>query len=482
LLELIGRGVDNDLSVVLARYFWSPAIKSVEQLEDRCRQHPDWPDIRLQLGLAYLRDEKLGRPGPAAEYYRDAIGRDPAFVPARERLAAIAVLLNDLDEAIAQYQAIREARPEDGWSRSALAHLYYRSGQYDRAVEEFEAAIAMEPENWALMDDEVEALVAEGHIREAIERLHLLIEQQGSFADLYVRLGDLYSRIGDDDSAMKHYLQALDLQPSYLEATVKLGTHHLICGRWDEAAEAFHRASELNDKTLVNYVGTGVAQAAAGRHAEAMSSFDLAAAVEPNSTLLLTEMARLQLKVAVADEFAKSFTTGQDLPADEADFDNDHLLHQQIDRHAEQVERHPDHPDVHYRYGVLLRSEGRLGEAIEQFSKAVEINPSYVQAIIKLGITQQELGLIDEAVASFKRALDIEPKYVDLHYRLGLLYTDRQQFEQAVRHMETAAAGAPDNEQIRTALALSLQNMGLMDRAAATWRSLWRIHHAATES
>jgi lipopolysaccharide biosynthesis regulator YciM len=67
---------------------------------------------------------------------------------------------------------------------------------------------------------------------------------------------------------------------------------------------------------------------------------------------------------------------------------------------------------------------------------------------------------------------------VDLHYRLGLLYTDRREFDKAVQHMEQAAEGAPDNQQIRASLALSLQNMGLMDRAAATWRSLWRLHHA----
>ena len=229
---------------------------------------------------------------------------------------------------------------------------------------------------------------------------------------------------------------------------------------------------------LTTYVGMGVAQAGGGQQPRAMNSFDLAAAIEPNSTLLLTEMARLQLKAAVADQFLKSFQIDPAAPAAEIHLDNDDLLQKQIERHAEQVERSPGHADVRYRYGVLLRAEGRLGEALEQFRQAVEINPTYVKAIVKLGITQQELGMIDEAMETFQKALEIHPHYVDLHYRLGLLYTDRHQFEQAVRHMEGAADGAPDNQQIRATLALALQNMGLMDRAAATWRSLWQIHHA----
>jgi tetratricopeptide (TPR) repeat protein len=227
-------------------------------------------------------------------------------------------------------------------------------------------------------------------------------------------------------------------------------------------------------------VGLGVAQAAGGDREAAINSFDLAAAVEPNSTLLLAEMARLQLKAAAADAFCKNFEAGKDVPVAEIDLDNDDLLNKQVDRHAEQVAQHPGHADLRYRYGVLLRAEGRLGEAVEQFCKAVEINPAYVQAIIKLGITQQELGMLEEAIATFKRALEIKPQYVDLHYRLGLLHTDRREFEQAAIEMEAAAAGSPDNEQIRANLALSLQNMGLLDRAAATWRSLWKIHQSAS--
>jgi len=397
---------------------------------------------------------------------------------ARERLAAIGVLTGELDEAIEQYQSLRDIEPREICYRSALAHLYLRSRRHDEAVDEFETAIALEPDNWALVDDDVEAMVAEGRIREAVERLHWLISQQGPFADLHVRLGDLCSRVRDDDGAVKNYLLALELQPGYLEATVKLGTHHLVNGRWEEAAEAFHRAAELNDRLLTCYVGLGVAQAAMGQRSEAMSSFDLAAAVEPNSTLLLTEMAKLQLRSAAADEQEDGLAGVPAAATDAPEPSGDHLLRQQVQRHAEEVRRRPHHADLRYRYGVLLRAQGRISEALEQFTEAVRLSPAYVKAWIKLGITRQERGFVEEAIDAFHRALDIQPQYVDLHYRLGLLYTNRGKFEQAVRHMEAAAKG-DDEEQVRTALALSLQNMGLMDRVAATWRSLSELHRNA---
>jgi len=450
--------------------------QAADHLELANQTHPGEAPVLFALGFCC---EKLQRLEDACEYYRDAIAQDTSLRRARERLAAAAVVLGNLDEAIEQYEALRNLQPDQVWLRTALAHLYYRRALYPQAIEEFETAIAMAPENWALVDDEVEALVADGHIREAIEKLHILVTEQGSFADLQVRLGDLYGQIGEDPAALKHYHAALEIEPGYLEARVKLGTQHLACGRWEEAAEAFHEAAELNDRALTNYVGLGVAQAADGNTARAVNSFDLAAAIEPNSTLLLTEMARLQLKAAVADQFLKNFEVNPGTSMPEVHLDNDDLLQQQIQRHAEQVQRHPAHADVRYRYGVLLRAEGRLGEALEQFLKAVEINPTYVRAIVKLGITQQELGLTDEAMETFRRALELHPHYLDLHYRLGLLYTDRHRFEEAVQHMERAASGACHNQQLRATLALALQNMGLMDRAAATWRSLWEVHHPA---
>jgi tetratricopeptide (TPR) repeat protein len=93
-----------------------------------------------------------------------------------------------------------------------------------------------------------------------------------------------------------------------------MGTQHLACGRWEEAAEAFGEACELNDQLLVNYVGIGVCQAAMGRREDAINSFELASAVEPNSTLLLAEMSKLQLKADLAAEIDK----GLDLPAEAA--------------------------------------------------------------------------------------------------------------------------------------------------------------------
>lgn len=486
--------------------------EAVAHLGEACRQKPDYLPARLALASAieeagdfsraldhlkianqvrvghpailfamgYLL-EKLGRPDQAVEHYRDAVTADGGkMIPARQRLAALALYQDRVAEAVAQYEHLAQADPGDSNARITLAQLYHRGGDYGKAVQEYETAIAMEPENWALVDDEVEALVADGQLREAVERLEELLSAQGDFPDLHLRIADLYSQCGDDAGAMLHYGKALQGQPEYLEARVKVGTHHLLQGRWAEASEAFAEATELNDRLLTAYVGLGVAQAAAGDRTAAVSSFELAGAVEPNSTLLVREMARLQLKAALEAHAQQADQSPEELPDDSGGLGSDDLLKLQIERHARCVQAHGDHADLRYRYGVLLRSEGRLVEAVEQFDRAVQINPAYTQALIKKGVTLQDLGQTAQAIETFESALRLKPKYVDLHYRLGLLYTDGKRFEEAVRHIEQAQEVAKDSQTIRAGLALALQNMGLMDRAAAAWRSLSHMTNPPT--
>ncbi len=477
LLHILGRGLGHDLGDVLDRYYWAPQTQPLDQLRRHAQQHPDWPDVQFQCGLAMLRGvmideavtyleqacqikpeylparlalasayadqgqhaeafeqltladktepdqapvlfamgfccERLGRPMEAVAFYRRTIEADASMVLPRERLAAAALVLNDLDVAIEQYEFLKDYFPEQPWIRSALANLYYRCGEHALAVEQFESAIAMDPENWSLRDDEVEALVADGQLQLAIRRLEEMIDVQSEFPDLHVRLGDVYARLNDDDNAMACYLRAAEIQPDYLEARIKIGVQHLMFGRWEQAAESFCEGCYLNDQATMQYIGLGVAQLEMGDQAGALESFELARSIEPNSSVLLGEAARLQLKSSLAEEYLEHFHE-EDVDATPAGvasrLDDDDLLHQQLDRHAQQIAQRPGHADLRYRYGVLLRAQGRLGEALEQFQGAVDINEGYTQARVKLGITQQDLGQESEAIATFKKLLDISP-------------------------------------------------------------------------
>ena len=93
-----------------------------------------------------------------------------------------------------------------------------------------------------------------------------------------------------------------------------------------------------------------------------------------------------------------------------------------------------------------------------------------MKALIKLGLSLKELDRADDAIDVFRRATALQPEYVDVHYQLGLLFAQRNRFEAAMEHFESAVGGNPNNAEFHANLALSLQNLGLIDRARASWQ------------
>lgn len=453
--------------------------EALEQFRLVQKQDPTNPAILFCTGFCH---ERAGRETEAVNYYQDAISICPTLRNAHERLGAIFLKQDQVELAVHHYDQLCRLDPEKIDVHLTLANLLLRTGDYNRAIQRYQHAIALEPDNWTAHNDAVAAYEEAGLFREAIEHLHKMIEKQPDFADARVRLGDLYARIANDDAATAQYEKAVELSPGYLEANIRLATQHLRAGRHTEAARWFAYSLELNDRLLSAYVGMGVAQQAGGRSEESMASFEMARQVEPNSTLLFSEIARMQLKAAASEQASRFLNLSIDgldgaSGAESAETDSDaaasppceDLIGRVIERHQRAVRERPNHADLHYRLGLLLRNRGRIDDAIASFETAVAINPSYMKALIKLGLALKEADRIDEAVAAFEQAADLHPEYLDLHYQLGLLFSQNHQFEIALEHFERAVDGNPQNVDFQTNLALALQNMGLIDRARATW-------------
>ncbi len=442
---------------------------SLEQLRIAQKSGPASPPILFCLGYCH---ERLGHQEEAITYYQDAISLCPTLRNAHERLAAIFLQQDDIDISIHHYTELCRLDPQQTDLHLMLANLLLRAGDYQAAIERYEHALSLEPDNWTAHNDLVSTYEQSGLYREAIEHLHEMVEKEPEFADTRIRLGDLYARIGNEAAATAQYERAIEICPDYLEANVKLGTQHLRAARHQEAARWFSFALEINDRLLAAYVGIGVAQHADGREKEALDSFEMARNIEPNSTLLFGEVARMQLKAAAseqAERFLPSMVPDDEQPADSPEHPAD-LLSQQIRHLRTALSQDPNHADLHYRLGLLYRNRGQIADAITEFQHAVTINPSYMKALIKLGLALQEDGRVEEAIDVLKQATDLHPEYADLHYQLGLLFSQRHQFEISVEHLEQAVEANPRNVSFQANLALALQNMGLIDRARATWQ------------
>jgi tetratricopeptide (TPR) repeat protein len=439
-------------------------------------QQRDAQDPAIAFGIAFCH-ERAGRAAEARQAYERTIELCPQLRNAYERIAAIAICAQDWSGAIEQYETLVEMEPGDLDVLLTLGSLYLQVDRPTDAVKQYQRALLIEPDGGDGKLAAADELADAGKLHEAIHTIEKLVRKYPGMAPFHVRLGDLYVKVGDDTKAVAQYRLALESQPGFLEATVKLGTQHMRQGRLVDAAVTFNRAVELNDRLMTAFVGLGVAQHGCGHVQESLATLDLAASLEPSTTLLFSETTRLQLHSEQRGAQASALDDDDPLEG----LGDDGLLDVALQRHEQALAASPTHADLHYRHGLLLRQLGRFDDAIDAFRNAIAINPNYSKALVKLGICLKEAGAVDDAISAFQRALGIDTRYADVHYQLGLLFAQRQQFELAAEEFEQAAQGDFGDAAFRANLALALQSIGMVDRAAATWSAICELSHASLD-
>ena len=432
---------------------------AIEELNSVYLRQPNNTMALYALGHCY---ERLGKESQAVEFYQDCLKFKNYLQLPRQRLAAIYFKNSQLEKTITEYELLKNEYPDDISTLVTLGHLYIAGTRYADAIETFNTAILMHPDNFHAEDDDIDQLVREGHLDEAARQLEDLLQNQSGRADLVAKLADVLSMLGATDEAVLQYEEALGICPDFLEATIKLATQYLQLHDEQSAARQFNSAVEINDKIVDAYIGLVIAQKLAGNASDALATLSLAAAIQQNSSFLFAETAILQ--------FQKSFS--EYMPPDNAT-DASNLIETAIDAHRQQIAIRPQNPDLHYRLGVLMMSIGKMTEAIKAFLSALEINPTYTRARSKLAVCLFETGQNHLALEQLTGLESLDKDTLELHYKIALLYCDRVKFASSLINLERhyvknnfTCTDATVN------ISIVLQNLGLLDRASMMWDNL----------
>ncbi|MBN1816110.1 MAG: tetratricopeptide repeat protein [Sedimentisphaerales bacterium] len=436
--------------------------EAMQQLQSVYLRQPSNTMALYTLGFCH---ERCNHEDEALEFYQDCIKFKGHLQLPRQRMAAIYFKRGRLDKTVHEYEAIVAEHPEDIPSMVLLGHLYIENRQYEKAIDAFNMAIVSHPDNFHDDSDseQTEELLGAGQFEQALNNVQWLMERIGPMPDLFVKIADILSRAGRASEAIVHYEKALRLQPNYLEATIKLGTHYLRLQRYALAAEQFNRGVEINDEIVEAYVGLAIAQHLGGQTEETYRTLSLAGAIQQNSTLLFSETATLHLQATMDD---CSGIASHEPP------DKVVLIEDVIRAHQRQIHASPRSADAHYKFGILMLVAGDFRHAIEAFENALRINPMHHRALSKLALCLCESGQERQAIGRLSGREPLASDTLNLHYQTAILYCDKQRFAQAACRLDRQFKGTYTDPDALVNLEVVLENLGLIDRAMATWERL----------
>jgi len=447
---------------------------AIEELNSVYLRRPNNTMALYALGCCF---ERLGKEAEAVEFYQDCLKFKNYLQLPRQRLAAIYFKNRQLEKAIEEYELLKSEYRDDIWTLVTLGHLYIANADYTKALETFNTAILIHPDNLHSEDEHLNQLIRDRQLEEALERLDDLLAERGERADLIMKRADVLSMLGATEDSISQYQEALRIWPDFLEATIKLGTQYLQMNCEHLAAQQFNRAVEINDRIVDAYIGLAIAQKLAGNTSDALVTLSLASAIDANSSLLLAETATLHFRMGFCENpvsYSGDVSTKADL------YKGSELITAVISAHHQQMTGHPQNPDLYYRLGVLLMSVGKMNEGLKAFQRALEINPTYSRARNKLAVCLFETGQKQAALEQLTGPDYLDKDTLQLHYKVALLYCDKVKFASSLINLDRLLEENFACTDTTVNISLVLQNLGLLDRAAAMWDNLTDTANQAT--
>ena len=308
------------------------------------------------------------------------------------------------------------------------------------------------------------SLEREGKLQEAAEAWGALAKQYPTKAEPLAHLGLIASRQERYGAAIKHYKQAMKLDPHMPGLRLNLGLALFKAGEYQQTVAVLEPLREAHPEDQQLTVLVGMSQYGLSHFSDASRLLQEASIRDPQNLALLLTLAHSCLwskqYPCVQDAFHRILALNPEsaeahmLMGEALDEMKDHEGAIREFRAAARV--NPTEPNVHFGLGYLLWTKGQYPEAATEFQAELANAPQHLQATLYLGdakmqmnlpdearplmekvartdatngMAHRDLGIIlseggrrDEAVAEFREAVKINPRDVNAHYRLARLY------------------------------------------------------------
>ena len=387
----------------------------------------------------------------AEQGYREALKRDPKFLPASLRLAALLQQQNKAQDSLAVLREAEEAGAPAAILQLAWGDALIVAKEPVKGEEVFRKALQTDPNSARARVGVAAALQAQDKLKEAKAYLEDTLKEMPDTPGLRERLATVCLALGQKDEALARYQEelntgrvtpglrlalarlALDLgklelaqseakkvqdeNPRCAEAAYLLARVHETRGELGAALAEYRRALMWDKLPIYNYA-FGRVLLKAGKEQEAEAALDAASSLPEARMERGRELFRHgDVERALADfkEAAKMLpNSAEPLIFQGFCYDKEGQQAKAEDAWRNAVRVAPDASEPHYRLGRQEMDHGRPKEAIEHFRKAIAKMPASApwesELYFQLGQAELLTGSKPAALAAFKKYVELAPQ------------------------------------------------------------------------
>ena len=376
----------------------------------------------------------------AFTYLEQAIEIDPGNITPYTELAGIHLLLGNAEAAETVVSLAIEKSPDKNGAYLAQASFYENQQNWDLAEAAYENAWAMTSYAKKSGINLVHFLFKRNDLEKALSVLDQLEETYGPDSEISVEFGNIYLAEADWKQALSAYNQAKDLDETALAGYKGLVKTYNILGDQESVIDEYRQALEMvNEKSDV-YYNLGVELQNRGDFSEAYQAFQEVLQIEPMHAESLLAVEQLN--------------TIMDNP--------------QVDLTGHiQYALQTSSEDAFITIAKLLQFRGEWPSSLSWIRKALESDPYNHENWLLLGDYYQKVGQLDKALEAFDEAKSLQPNSFDAYMALGSVLVDQGRVEEGKNYFQNAIEISPGKIEGFSSLAKAYQLMGDPDEAIA---------------
>ncbi len=178
--------------------------------------------------------------------FKHALSVNADNYSAHNALALVYEKRGQANKAIAHYRSAIRIRPGFGAAHHNLGNVYLKLGQTDAAIGHYKRALKGNPADIETLNNCAKALVEAGRIPEALENYHRAVALAPQDLGLKSNLGAALILNGQLGAAARRYHDILKLAPDHAGANNNLGYIYEHLGKLAPAARHYDRALQAN--------------------------------------------------------------------------------------------------------------------------------------------------------------------------------------------------------------------------------------------
>ena len=462
--ELYVRGLGD---VYRAMKVWAMAIRYYKQALAMDPNSPNAAHTHYMLGKLQFDSRDFDA---SVEEYKKAVTLDPTIADAWFQQGYILHLAKQWVRAEEPLRRSLELKPDNFEANFCLAEALNHTRRIKMAVPYYQKALALDPDHKKAVEcypGLASGLVALGEYDKAVNAYNVAIAQDPENFDLVYALAWTQSQaeIGDYDNAVINLKKAIQLDPSSEKPHIQIAIVYFDLEKYADAVPHLEKAIGLNPKDPNPYAYLGRAYFKQQMYDEGVN------AVRQKLDPVLANQEDEKLKDKLSNVY---YNLGREL------YSEKHYL-PAIAMYQQKVAYDTTSYATYVNLGIACLVGKEYELARDTFLKAVALKASDPDPTATLQVKKYLAGVYLQmndnrnARALYKEILQLDPNEDSAYYRLAVMRARDKQFGLAIPHLKKAIQLKPDNLNYHLLLAQAYLNSQQFAPAVKEYQAVLKL-------